>query len=336
MLKRLLLFLSMCIILLGMTCFGSSSYADSCTSNSLYTSFGGSTATVSVSCTTTTDSSRSIDGSESDSSDSTGCSKTDGAEVACWNSGYWWSYTFNRYCKVASLSPDAPQWSQHLDSAGNPVGTLYQCLLFQDENIYNLLNYMYMWADDTPVTPEVPGTDPETLVREAVVSLGLHAPEVGVGAYVYPKYEDWGLSWWVGAPMWMWTNDTDDLQWGTHTLTDSDGNLSVDATVTSTSISFDPGNGDSPVVCDSAGTLRPWDPNDLLSHHSPSGCEYTYLHTNTLGDKDSRFTVSATVTWTVTWSSSDGQYGTFTTTADSTDNPAIHVGELRTVLVTPK
>jgi len=45
--------------------------------------------------------------------------------------------------------------------------------------------------------------------------------------------------------------------------------------------------------------------------------------------------VSVTVTWMVTWSSSDGQYGTFTTTMDSTDNPAIHVGQLRTVLVTP-
>ena len=257
----------------------------------------------------------------------------DGTEVACWNSGYWWSYTFNRYCKVASLSDDDPHWDLHRDSAGKPVGTVYQCLLFQDENIYNLLNQMYVWADDTPVTPPVPGTDPETLVREAVVSLGLHAPDVGVGAYVYPKYEDWGLSWWVGAPMWMWTSNTDDLQWGSHTLTNSDGNLSVTATVTSTSISFDPGNGDSPVVCDSPGTPRPWDPDDLLSHHSPSGCEYTYMRTNTLGDKDSRFTVSATVTWTVTWSSSDGQYGTFTTTTQSADNPAIHVGELRTVLV---
>jgi len=258
-----------------------------------------------------------------------------GTEVACWNSNYWWSPAFNLYCQVAASDLTGSWSNTHLDATGKPTGTFYQCLLPNSPSGANP-QYAILWADDTPVTPEVPGTDPETLVREAVVSLGLHAPEVGVGAYVYPGYEDWGLSWWVGAPMWMWTNDTDDLQWGTHELNDSDGNLSVDATVTSTSISFDPGNGDSPVVCDSAGTPRPWDPNDLLSHHSPSGCEYTYLHTNTLGDKDSRFTVSATVTWTVTWSSSDGQYGTFTTTADSTDNPAIHVGELRTVLVAPK
>ena len=183
------------------------------------------------------------------------------------------------------------------------------------------------------MTPAVPGTDPQTLVRTAVASLGLHPPEVGVGAYVYPKYEDWGLSWWVGAPLWLWTNTDDDLQWGTHTLTATDGGLSVTATVTSTTISFNPGNGDSPVTCGTPGTPRPWNPNDLLSHHSPSGCEYTYLHTNTLGDKNSRFTVTATVTWTVAWSSSDGQHGTFTTTTTSTDNPAIHIGELRTVLV---
>ena len=291
---------------------------------------------VSVTCTTSQDGSNGTGPSNGDSSSSTGCFQNDGTEIACWNGDSWWSSAFNRYCQVANIPADDPQWNEHRDSTGKPIGTLYRCLISPIEPIYDVLRTTILWADDTPVTPEVPGTDPETLVREAVVSLGLHAPEVGVGAYVYPGYEDWGLSWWVGAPMWLWTNDTDDLQWGTHTLTDADGSLSVNATITSTSITFDPGNGDAPVVCGNPGTPRPWDPNDLLSHHSPSGCEYTYLHTNTLGDKDSRFVVSATVTWTVTWSSSDEQYGTFTTTTTSTDNPAIHVGELRTVLVAPK
>lgn len=288
---------------------------------------------MSVSCESTTTGVQDTDSSGGGSSGATGCFKADGTEIACWNSGYWWSYTFNKYCKVAQIDADDAQWGSHRDGQGNPVGTVYQCLLFADENIYNLLGYLYLWANDTPVTPEVPGTDPKTLVEQAVISLGLHAPQAGVGAYVYPGYEDWGLSWWVGAPMWLWTDSDDDLQWGTHDLTDSDGGISVSATVTSTSISFDPGNGDSPVVCDSAGTPRPWNPNAPLAQHSPSGCEYTYMTTNTLGDKDSRFVVSATVTWTVTWSSSDGQYGTFTTTTTSADKPAIHVGELRTVLV---
>jgi len=266
------------------------------------------------------------------SSAPTGCFKNDGTEVDCWFMGFWWSSTFDQYCHVGNYLDDNPLWDEHRDADGKPIGTLYECLV----NLNDLSNFFIHWADDTPVTPVVPGTDPETLVRQAVVNLGLHPPEAGVSSYIYPGYEDWGLTWWVGAPMWLWTDDSDDLQWGTHQLTDSDGGLTVDATVTSTSITFDPGNGDTPVTCDTAGTPRPWNPDAPLAQHSPSGCDYTYMDTNTLGDKNSRFTVTASVTWTVTWSSSDGQYGTFTSTTQSSDNPAIHVGELRTVLVPPQ
>jgi len=286
---------------------------------------------ISVSCAATTGGSQGTVGSGSGSGGPTGCYKSDGTEVDCWFMGFSWNPTFDLYCHVGNYSADNPLWDSHRDSAGNPIGTLYECL----NNLNDLSNNLIRWADDSPVTPPVPGTDPETLVRTAVAQLGLHPPEVGVGAYVYPNYTDWGLSWWVGAPMWLWTDSDDDLQWGTHTISASDGGLSVTATVTSTSVAFDPGDGGSPVTCSSAGTSRPWNPDDLLSNHSPSGCEYTYMTINTPGDKDSRYTVSAEVTWTVTWSSSDGQYGTFTTTMDSTDNPAIHVGQLRTVLVTP-
>jgi len=55
--------------------------------------------------------------------------------------------------------------------------------------------------------------------------------------------------------------------------------------------------------------------------------------TNKLGDVNSRYTVTASVTWNVTWSTTDGQYGTFTMDMTSTDNPTIHVGELYVVRV---
>jgi len=192
-----------------------------------------------------------------------------------------------------------------------------------------------VWAATNPSTPAKPGVDPVTLVRTAISSLDLHPPTVGVSAYTYPGYEDWGLSWWVGAPMWLWVDATDTLQWGTHTITANQDSLTVTATITATQVNFDPGDATGPVTCKTPGTPRPWDPNDPLSHHSPTGCEHTYLTTNTLGDTTSRYTVSATVTWTVTWTTNDGQSGNFTTTTTSTTNPAIHVGELRVVLTTP-
>jgi hypothetical protein len=58
-----------------------------------------------------------------------------------------------------------------------------------------------------------------------------------------------------------------------------------------------------------------------------------YEQTNTLGDIDSRYTVSAVVTWEVSWLASDGQSGVFTTLTTSVDNPSVHVGQLRAVVV---
>jgi hypothetical protein len=43
--------------------------------------------------------------------------------------------------------------------------------------------------------------------------------------------------------------------------------------------------------------------------------------------------VSAAVTWRVEWAATDGQYGRFDMVVESVDNPSIHVGELRAVIV---
>ena len=331
MLKKLLILLCLALVAVFLPWPNSISIADSC-STEITKGNQYNVTSISLSCESITPGSQGTTESVFGSDGPIGCFKSDGTEVDCWFMGFWWSSTFDLYCHVGNYTDDSPLWEKHRDADGKPIGTLYECLV----NLNDLSNFFIRWADDTPVTPVVPGTDPETLVRQAVVNLGLHPPEAGVSAYIYPGYEDWGLTWWVGAPMWLWTDDSDDLQWGTHQLTDSDGGVSVEATVTSTSITFDPGNGDTPVTCDTAGTPRPWNPTAPLAEHSPSGCDYTYMNTNTLGDKNSRFTVTASVTWTVTWSSSDGQYGTFTSTTQSTDNPTIHVGELRTVLVPPQ
>ena len=260
---------------------------------------------------------------------SSGCYRADGTEVDCWYQGYWWSATYNMYCRTWDLADDNSWWDVHRDAQGRPQGKYYLCRTFGMEPTTDAP----IWEGDVTVTPPKSGTDPTTLIQSSLDTLGLHAPTVGVGAYVYPGYEEWGLSWWVGAPMWLWVDTTDPLQWGTHTLSASAWDLSATADVTPTSVTFDLGDGSDPVVCDNPGTPRPWDPTEPLRDHSPSGCEYTYMTTNELGNVDSRFTVTATVTWTVTWSSTDGQQGQFTTDMVSTDSASIHVGELRVVRV---
>jgi len=303
------------------------SMAAGCTTHVGDGRYGESTINIGVSCESSNPGSPTTDPSPDSRDPAPECVRPDGMPTACWYGDYWWSPAFNLYCQVATIPQDSPIWNTHRDSAGNPTGTAYQCLVSVNGTLKNTL----YWQTIQQSTPIRPGTDPVTLVRSALASLDLHPPTVGVGAYIYPHYENWGLSWWVGAPMWLWVDATDDLQWGTHTLTATQDGTTVTATVTPTTATFDPGDGTTPITCPTPGTPRPWNPDDLLSHHSPTGCEHTYTTTNQLGSIDSRYTITATVTWTIDWTTTDHQHGTFTTTTTSTDHTTIHVGELRIV-----
>ena len=298
-------------------------YADTCKVEAFGQSLNSG---VSASCQT--QSQGSTNQGTQNSSDGPSCFSPSGEQIACWVDGFYWNAALGYYCVHANDGPDSLRWDGHRDSQGNPIGTLYYCTKANGWKYF-----LYIWAPGSPQTPDLPGVDVVGLVRTAVASLHLKSPTVGVGAFTYRGYEQWGLTWWVGAPMWLLVGPDDPLQWGTHTLSASEGGVSVTATVTATRVSFDPGDGSTAVTCKKPGTLRPWLPDDPLDHHSPSGCEHTYLHTNELGNPDSRFEVSATVTWTVTWTATTGQAGTFTLTTTSSENPTIHVGELRVVRV---
>ena len=246
-------------------------------------------------------------------------------EVPCWDGDFWWSPKHLMYCKVVTPSNDEPWVWQPSGDPGAPNVTHLLCHYPYSEQLYPFVEYGY----DSPVDH----VDQLMVMRVAVAKLNLSPPTVGVGAYVYPDARDWGLSWWVGAPMWLWVDATDSHQWGHHSVTVTQAGISISVTATATQVSFDPGDGSKPVTCSSPGNVRVWNPRDLLSRHSPSGCEHTYLQINTLGDKSSRFVVSASVTWSVSWSASTGEAGSFTTTTTSVDNPGIHVGEIHVVRV---
>ena len=321
------------LVLGGSVLVCSESSADGCTSAATPSDrFGSGSVTVSVSCENQVDGVARADtpsGGAAGESSEPACYYFS-VKIHCTDGEYQWIPERLQYCKSYDAPADSPDWGMHRDEQGNPVGMLMICHFVV--NRADGYGDHVAWMD----TPDAqPGVDPAALVRTAVTSLGLHAPKVGIGAYVYPGYEDWGLSWWVGAPMWLWVNSADDLQWGTHTISAAQDGVSVTATVTSTKTVFDPGDGSRPVLCRVPGTPRPWSGDDLMRNHSPSGCEFTYLETNTMGDRNSRFTVSATTTWLVAWSASDGRSGTFTIDMPSTENPSIHVGEIYTVLVPP-
>ena len=260
-----------------------------------------------------------------------GCFRDNGEPVDCWNDELgWWNPQFQMHCVIDNPPANSPDWDGHRDSQGNPIGNMYDCRIYIPGDRIGHFPY---WSDDVASTPPKSGSNPESLVRAAIEELQLHQPVPGVGAYVYPKEEKWGLSWWVGAPMWLWVDKQDDLQWGTHTLSVSEGGITVTADIRSTQATWDVGDGTTPIVCKNAGTPRPWNPKELINKHSPSGCEHAYMHTNELGNVNSRYDVSVTVTWEITWSTTDGQYGYFTMDVPSAEVASIHVGELHVVSV---
>jgi hypothetical protein len=86
---------------------------------------------------------------------------------------------------------------------------------------------------------------------------------------------------------WVWL---DAATWTSHTATASVPGLSVTATATPVRLTLSTEDGD-PVVCKGAGT--PWTPQADPEAASPT-CGHTYT-------RQGRYTLTATVTWNVTW-----------------------------------
>ena len=252
------------------------------------------------------------------------CYDAAGETVACWVEDFKWNPTFQQWCKVADDAYRDTTRDEHKDENGNYIGTLYLCSPFNWSPTFDY--YLPYWVDDAESTPQV---DAEAIAQQIVATLELHPPTIGVGAYVYRQAPQYGLSWWIGAPMWLWIDHFDTLQWGTHTLTASQSGVTVTATIKSLKVTYDTGDG-STVVCGNPGARRPFDKDKPAKEHSP-GCDYTYLTRNAHDDPTSRYTVSAKVTWQTTWTATNNQSGKFTFDVASTNSPTVHIGELYTV-----
>lgn len=109
------------------------------------------------------------------------------------------------------------------------------------------------------------------------------------------------------------------------------GALCATATAKPTTLSFDPGNGDSSVSCPGPGTVfhRPsggsWVPG-----RQPQGCDYQYTKSS-YGDPNGEVTSTYTIGWTVTWTATNGQGGTFNDLQTQTTS-RFAVAELQSVV----
>jgi hypothetical protein len=141
-----------------------------------------------------------------------------------------------------------------------------------------------VWLTTPP--PPVAPTAAE-LAAQAAAELRLTNPAIGSSPVP-------GSPELVGVPLWVWA---DSSSWSPQSATATAGIISVTATATPVSVRWSFGDGTS-ITCEGPGTV--YSPSDGASASSPT-CGHTYT-------TPGQFTLTATVTWNVTWAG-DGQAG---------------------------
>ncbi|MCX4554232.1 ATP/GTP-binding protein [Streptomyces sp. NBC_01500] len=169
---------------------------------------------------------------------------------------------------------------------------------------------------DTAVMGKPPAAvtiDPAVLARRAVDSMSLLGPDIrsprAAGKYV------------VGVPTWMWVHRSTST-FGPNTATASAGGVTVSATATVSSITWDMGDGTS-VTCHGPGT--PYKASYGMSQSPTCGHRYNSAATD---EPDGRFHGTATATWTVNWQVTGGGGATGEMTEVRESPFTVAVGEM--------
>jgi hypothetical protein len=111
----------------------------------------------------------------------------------------------------------------------------------------------------------------------------------------------------------------------TATAATPDGSVWATVTAKPVSLTFDPGDGHAPVVCDGPG--RPWTDADGFAAPSGGACGYVYTKVSSHA-----LTASETETWDVTWVGSGGSSGTITPPMATTTSGQLNVMQIETVV----
>ena len=153
-----------------------------------------------------------------------------------------------------------------------------------------------------PPPPPPPPPDPAVLAQQAYTELTVPKPEAQRSPpETNSDPDNGGLPYtWLGLHTWIWVNNWQPLQ----RTVDLRG-VSATVTATPTSLSFDPGNGDSAVTCPGPG--RPWTEADGNQPPTAGGCAYMYRSVT----PDGPLTATTGITWSVAWTSNTGAGGTF-------------------------
>jgi hypothetical protein len=183
----------------------------------------------------------------------------------------------------AGAAPKGGWYMQVCGSGGSVLGTAPQ------------------WIVDPPAA-----VDPAVVARQASASLDLPSPAIRANP-------DPGRDLLVQVPVWMWM---DPASWGSRSATASVPGLSVTATAQPKQVRWDMGDGTT-VICKGAGT--PWRVGASPKAASPD-CGHTYRRSSA-NSSGNRFSMRATVTWSVSWTGG----GTNGTLPELTTSSAVSV-----------
>jgi hypothetical protein len=237
------------------------------------------------------------------------CTAPDGATVPCYRDGLgWYEQSSNCYLKPMDPQPPpgSPLWDGHTAEEGGALYTA-NCGAGDGGSLGSTATGV-VWRRGPPAS----FVDPAVLAQRAIASMQLQPPRIRTAP---PQESGSGL---VGLPVWMWTDRAENVS-GPITRSASDGPVAVEATGVVTAITWDMGEGTT-VTC-GLGTPYP------AGADGPSpDCGHTYTRaSDNQVPGGGPWPISATTTWTVTWSGG-GRSGTEVVQLSSSG--ALRVGEL--------
>ncbi|MGY4898623.1 hypothetical protein ACWEEK_23950 [Micromonospora aurantiaca (nom. illeg.)] len=142
-----------------------------------------------------------------------------------------------------------------------------------------------VWLDRAPVV------DPAVLAQTARSRLRLPEPGIRTNPDTVPFVL-------VRVPVWLWV---DPVTWEARSARASVPGVSVTATATPTKVRWSFGDGSPDLTC--VGPGKPW--TSGTDPRAASPCGHTYTRSSAT-ERDTVFTLRATVTWSVTWSGPGG------------------------------
>ncbi len=204
-----------------------------------------------------------------------GCFRSDGQKVPCSADLGWWSATYDCYLQLVEAAPqDADEHAGEGRFRCDPGPLGWGAGPAE----------IFLWL---PL--DAAGPDPAVLAQQAVESMRLRGIAVGTAPPA-------GAQILVNAPVWLWAADPAANTWGPVSATASAGGTSVTATARARTVAWDMGDGTT-VSC---GQGTPY-----VSGGAPAStpCSHTYRTSGSMS-------VTATTSWDVSWTASDGRAGT--------------------------